>query len=68
MELTGICVFVTDQNIEGAIKAFRRKCDFSRLKEDVHRHEFHLTRSERRKVKDAKGLRRVNKRGGKNGS
>jgi ribosomal protein S21 len=62
MELTGISVLVTNQNIEGAIQALRRKCEFSRLKEDIQRHRFYLSRSERRKEKDRKAEIRLRKK------
>jgi ribosomal protein S21 len=62
MELPGICVLV-GENIEGAIRILRQKCERSRLKEDVQRHRFYLSRSERRREKDRKAEIRLCKRG-----
>ena len=61
MELPGICVLV-GENIEAAIRILRQKCERSRLKEDIQRHKFFLTRLQRRKEKDRKALQKRLKR------
>jgi ribosomal protein S21 len=62
LPLSGISVVVSNGNIEKAIRILKGRCEKAGIRADNRRHEFFLSRAERRKVKDHKSLIRVNKR------
>ena len=47
-------------NIEGAIRVLKKK--FERFKVDLKRHEFHLSKSARRRLKDQTALKRLKRK------
>ena len=62
MEPQGISALVMNGNIEGAIRFFKKKCEASRLPQDMRRHEYYLSRSARRREEDRKAKVRRRKR------
>jgi ribosomal protein S21 len=56
-------VLVRDNNIEKAIYIFRSKVEHSGLLKEIKGRMFHLTRTQRRKVKDQVAKRRLRKYG-----
>jgi ribosomal protein S21 len=49
-----LAVTVINGNINGALKKFGKKVSRADLFHDLRRHEFHLTRRQRRRLKDHK--------------
>ena len=62
MDLPGISVVVRNNDLEGALTVFRKKSGVERLVVDSRRHEFHLSRTERRRIKDRQSLKRILKK------
>jgi len=61
-----VAVLVQNNDITEAIRQLKRKIQRNGLQKDMKRHEYHLSRSERRKEKDAEALKRLRKRERKN--
>jgi len=57
-----IAVLVKKNNITEAIRQLKRKIQKNGLLRDMKRHEYHLSRSERRKEKNHEALKRLRKR------
>ena len=50
------------ESLDNALRRFKRACNKDHIKEDCRKHEYYMSRSQKRRVKHNKVMQRIKKR------